>query len=254
MGVWLERADGIAWIHLDKPEVLNALTPQDFAVLCDLIDEVADTASDRALVLIGAGKAFCAGADLSDIGGDEHVLSVMRRVHSAARSLHRLGKPSVAAVHGVAAGAGANLALEADLVVASSTASFIQVFVQRGLSPDFGGTWLLPRLAGLQAAKKMMMLGDRVDANTALHLGLVSEVVPDSELHQHVASLAARLAAGPPIALAQTKQLLAIALTNSFDDQLDAEAAAAAINVATEDCSEGLSAFLERRQPVFRGR
>ncbi|MCV7231751.1 enoyl-CoA hydratase/isomerase family protein [Mycobacterium branderi] len=254
MAVWLDRNDRVAWVHLDKPETLNALAPDDFAHLAELFDEIARTPSDRAMVIVGEGKAFCAGANLSEVNRDEHVLHLMRRIHAAAANLHKMSKPSIAAVHGVAAGAGANLALGCDLVVATRTASFCQVFVKRGLSPDFGGTWLLPRLVGMQMAKQLAMLGDTVDAETALRIGLVCAVVADDELHSYTDALARRLADGPPIALAQTKQLFGRAATNSFDEQLDAEAAAVAINVATEDCAEGITAFLERRSPVFRGR
>lgn len=254
MGVELDRSDGVAWVRLAKPRVLNALTPDEFEHLAELISEVAGTSTDRALVIAGSGGAFCAGADLSQIGDDAHVLEVMRRIHCAARQLHALSKPTLAAVDGVAAGAGANLALGCDFVVASTTASFRQVFVKRGLSPDFGGTWLLPRLVGMQTAKRLMMLGDAVDADTALRIGLVGEVVEPEDLDARVQELARRLAAGPPVALGRIKHLMAITTSNSFDDQLDAEAVAAAVNVATADFAEGLAAFVKRREPVFRGK
>lgn len=254
MAVWLDRADRVVWVHLDKPAALNALTPDDFAHLAELFDEIARTPSDRAVVIVGEGEAFCAGADLSRVEGEVDVPSMMRRIHAAASNLHKMSKPSIAAVHGVAAGAGANLALGCDLLVATRAASFSQIFVKRGLSPDFGGTWLLPRLVGMQTAKRLAMLGDTVDAETALRIGMVCEVVADDELNSCAESLAHRLADGPPIALAQTKQLFSLATTNSFDEQLRAEAAAVAINIATADCAEGIAAFLERRDPVFRGR
>jgi enoyl-CoA hydratase/carnithine racemase len=253
MPIAVECNDRVAWIYLDNPATLNALTPDDFGDLADALEEVATSPSCRALVITGKGAAFCAGADLSAAADNEHVLAVMRRIHAAARNLHRLAKPSVAAVNGVAAGAGANLALGCDLVVASANASFVQVFVRRGLSPDFGGTWLLPRLVGVQTAKRLMMLGDKVDAPTALDIGLISQVVPEPELRQCAKTLANRLADGPPIALAQIKRLVSIAASNSFEEQLDAEAAAVAVNVATKDVAEGFAAFMERRTPVFRG-
>jgi enoyl-CoA hydratase/carnithine racemase len=254
MAIELDRVDGVAWVRLAKPQVLNALTPDEFEHLAELITEVAGTSTDRALVIAGSGGAFCAGADLSQLNDDSHVIEVMRRIHRAARQLHELSKPALAAVDGVAAGAGANLALGCDFVLASTAASFRQIFVKRGLAPDFGGTWLLPRLVGMQTAKRLMMLGDAVDADTALRIGLVGEVLKPEDLDERVQELARRLAAGPPVALGRIKHLLAIATSNGFDDQLDAEAAAAAVNVATADFAEGLAAFAERRAPVFRGR
>lgn len=253
MTIRLQRDGDVAWLHLDKPAKLNALTPDDFERLADLL-EGAGAGDARAVVITGTGRAFCAGADLSDVRAEEHVLSVMRRIHRAARVLHHLPVPTVAAVNGAAAGAGANLAFGCDLVVAARSAKFVEIFIKRGLSPDFGGSWLLPRLVGMQTAKRLLLLGDSVPAETALTLGLVSEVVDDDELVPAAGALARLLADGPPIALAQTRQLLSRSLSSDFDSQLDAEAAAVGINAETEDSGEGIAAFLERRPPVFRGR
>lgn len=254
MTVRLERTDGVAWVYLDAPATRNALRPEDFTRLAELIEEVGRTPADRALVITGEGVGFCAGADLSDVRDDVSPLALMGQINQAARALYRLPTPSIAAVNGAAAGAGANLAFGCDLVLAAQSASFTEIFVRRGLSLDFGGSWLLPRLVGMQAAKRLAMLGDRIDAAQARALGLVSEVVADEQLRAAAAKLARRLADGPPIALAQTKQLLNQSLSTDFDTQLDAEAAAAAVNTVTADCREGIAAFLERRDPVFQGR
>ena len=254
MSVAVSREDGVVLVTLDRPARRNALTVEGFAELGRVLAEIAANPTDRAVVVTGAGGAFCGGADLSEGVPDEAVLRVMDRVNVAARALHRLPQPCVAAVDGPAVGAGMSIALGCDIVLASQRATFSQVFVKRGLSPDFGSSWLLPRLVGLHTAKRLAFLGDTIDAAQALSLGIVAEVTEPSALLPAATALARRLAGGPPIALAQTKRLLNAAFTSSFDEALDAEAAASAVNTATEDVAEAFAAFAEKRSAVFRGR
>ena len=178
----------------------------------------------------------------------------MRRVNDACIALQRLPQPTIAKVRGVAVGAGCNLALGCDLVVASATARFSEIFARRGLSLDFGGSWLLPRRIGMHRAKELALLAEIVSAGDALEMGLVNRVLPDSEVDSFVDSWALKLAAGPPIALAQTKRLLNNALNVTLEEALDDEAAAQTINFATSDTAEAMRAFIEKREPKFIGR
>lgn len=254
MTITVERDAGLVQLTIDRPARRNALTLEGFAELGQVLREVAHTATDRAVLITGAGTAFCAGADLSAGLPEESVLGMMARINEVARALHRLPQPCVAAVNGPAFGAGMSLALAADLVVASEDATFCQVFVERGLSPDFGSSWLLPRLVGLATAKRLALLGDPITAAQARELGLVVEVTAPDSLLTEATALARRLADGPPIAMAQTKRLLNQAFSTSFDDALDAEAAASAVNTGTEDVAEAFRALAEKRPAVFRGR
>jgi len=255
MSIKFESADGVARITLAAPERRNALTPGEFAELRDILAAVGADPADRVVVLTGEGSAFCAGAFLpADDGPKEPPIALMRQINETARTLHRLPKPCVAAVNGHAVGAGMSLALGCDLVIASTAAKFSQIFVKRGLSPDFGSSWLLPRIVGLQMAKKLALLGDTIDADEAARIGIVSEVVAPEELADAATRLARRLADGPPIALALTKELLNQSFTTGFDDALGREAAVAATNMAAEDAGEALAAFKEKRGPVFKGR
>lgn len=254
MTITVVRDAGLVRLTIDRPERRNALTMEGFAELGRVLAEVARTPADRAVLITGAGTAFCSGADLSRGVPDEPVTRLMARINDVARTLHRLPQPCVAAVNGPAYGAGMSLALGCDIVVASEAATFSQVFVKRGLSPDFGSSWLLPRLVGLHTAKRLALLGDPITAAQARELGLVAEVTPTDALLEAATAVARRLADGPPIALAQTKRLLNQAFSVSFDDALDAEAAASAVNTATEDVAEAFRALAEKRPAVFRGR
>jgi enoyl-CoA hydratase/carnithine racemase len=254
MSIKFESADGIARVTLAAPERRNALTPGEFAELRGILSSVASDQASRVVVLTGEGTAFCAGAFLP-LGGPQDSPSVLlREINEAARALHRLPQPCVAAVNGHAVGAGMSLALGCDLVIASTAATFSQVFVKRGLSPDFGSSWLLPRIVGLHTAKKLALLGDTIDAAEAERLGIVTEVVAPDELADAATRLARRLADGPPIAMAYTKSLLNESFASGFDAMLDREAAVAAANMAAEDAGEALAAFREKRAPVFKGR
>jgi 2-(1,2-epoxy-1,2-dihydrophenyl)acetyl-CoA isomerase len=254
MSLKFDSAEGIARITLAAPERRNALTPDEFAELNEILTTIAADPAERVVVLTGEGTAFCAGAFLPLGGPADPPIVLMRQIHETARALHRMPQPWGGAGNGHAVGAGMSLALGCDLVVASATASFSQVFVKRGLSPDFGSSWLLPRIVGLHTAKKLALLGDTISAGEAARLGIVSEVVPPDELAAAVTQLARRLAVGPPIAMALTKELLNQSFTTSFDEALGREAAVAASNMAAQDTAEALAAFNEKRTPVFKGR
>ena len=250
----LDRADGVATITLDRPAKKNAINDVMWQELLHALDEVAATDADRVLVVTGAGGAFCSGADLSDVRGERHQLPKMREIADVALRLHRLAKPTIAKVGGIAAGAGCNLALGCDLVVASEDARFSEIFAKRGLSIDFGGSYLLPRLVGMHRAKELAFFADIVSAPEALAMGLVNRVVPAAELDAFVDDWAARLAAGPPLALSMTKKLLNEGLGMSLDQALENEGMAQTVNFGTADTAEAMQAFLEKRDPRFEGR
>ncbi|MEV6538586.1 enoyl-CoA hydratase-related protein [Streptomyces sp. NPDC051665] len=250
----------VAYITLNRPEALNAITPAQRDRLITLLGEASADPSVRAVVLTGTGRGFCAGADLRGGGssGERIAGDVARTIRQGAQRLIAAvldcEKPVIAAVNGTAAGLGAHLALACDLVLAAESAKFIEVFVRRGLVPDGGGAYLLPRLIGPQRAKELMFFGDMVTAADAERLGLVNRVVPDEELEKTARDWAERLATGPTRALALTKQLVNASLDSDRTTAFAAEAAAQEINMTTEDAREGVASFVERRSPEYRGR
>jgi 2-(1,2-epoxy-1,2-dihydrophenyl)acetyl-CoA isomerase len=248
-------------ITLNRPEALNAITPDQRERIIRLLDEASADPTVRAVVITGTGRGFCAGADLRGTGGPagERVAGdVARTIRLGAQRLVAAvldcEKPVLAAVNGTAAGLGAHLALACDLVLAAESARFIEVFVRRGLVPDGGGAYLLPRLVGPQRAKELMFFGDALTAADAERLGLVNRVVPDADLEKTAREWAARLAAGPTRALALTKQLVNASLDTDRTAAFAAEAAAQEINMTTADAQEGVRSFVERRSPEYRGR
>ena len=252
MTIKFDSADGIARVTLAAPERRNALTPDEFGELRAVLASIASDSAERAVVLTGEGTAFCAGAFLPPADPQDPPFAAMRQINETARALHRMPQPCVAAVNGHAVGAGMSIALGCDLVIASTAATFSQVFVKRGLSPDFGSSWLLPRIVGLHMAKKLALLGDTIGADDAMRLGIVTEVVAPEELAEAATRLARRLADGPPIAMSLTKSLLNQSSAAGFDEMLDREAVAT--NMAADDAGEALAAFREKRSPVFKGR
>jgi 2-(1,2-epoxy-1,2-dihydrophenyl)acetyl-CoA isomerase len=246
--------DGVRTVTLVKPERRNAIDPEMFADLSAAFRDADADPEVRVVVITGAGGDFSSGADLLGLGtGARHPLTMMETVNRAASALHRLRMPTIAKVDGVAVGAGLNLALGCDLVIASDRARFSEIFPKRGLSVDFGGSWILPRRIGLHRAKELCLLGDLLDAVQAAEFGLVNRVVAVDELDEVVDALAARLAAGPPVALAQTKRLLDESASMSFDEALDREAQAQTINLMGADVAEAFRAFAEKRDPTFTG-
>lgn len=250
----------VSYITLNRPEVLNALTPGQRDLLVELLDRASADPDVRAVVLTGTGRGFCAGADLRGASG-----AGARVAGDVARTL-RLGaqrliaavldceKPVIAAVNGTAAGLGAHLAFACDLVLAAESAKFIEVFARRGLVPDGGGAYLLPRLIGPRRAKELMFFGEALTAREAERLGLVNRVLEDEELTKTAREWAERLATGPTRALALTKQLVNASLDTDRAGAFAAEAAAQEINMTTEDAQEGVASFVERRSPEYRGR
>ncbi|MFC8512859.1 enoyl-CoA hydratase/isomerase family protein [Streptomyces sp. NPDC057257] len=257
----LHRVDAqVMHLTLNRPESLNAITPDQRELLIRLLGDASADPEVRAVVLTGAGRGFCAGADLRGASGSgERVAGdVARMLRLGAQRLTAAvldcEKPVIAAVNGTAAGLGAHLALACDLVLAAESARFIEVFARRALVPDGGGAYLLPRLIGPQRAKELMFFGDALSATDAERLGLVNRVVPDEELAKTAHEWAARLASGPTRALALTKQLVNASLDTDRATAFAAEAAAQEINMTTTDAQEGVRSFVERRSAEFKGR
>ena len=252
-------AGSVSYITLNRPDALNALTPGGRDRIVELLAEASAAQQIRAVVLTGTGRGFCSGADLRGASGGELIPGDVARVLrlGAQRLIAAVldcEKPVIAAVNGTAAGLGAHLALACDLVLAAESARFIEVFVRRGLVPDGGGAYLLPRLIGPHRAKELMFFGDALSAAEAERLGLVNRVVPDADLDKTAREWAARLAAGPTRALALTKQLVNTSLDTDRATAFAAEAAAQEINMTTEDAQEGVRSFVERRSPEYKGR
>ncbi|MFI1205081.1 enoyl-CoA hydratase/isomerase family protein [Streptomyces sp. NPDC020883] len=252
--------NGVTQLTLNRPDALNALTPEMRERLVGLLADASADPGVRAVVLTATGKGFCAGADLrgAPAAGDRVAGDVARLIRNGAQrfiaAVLDCEKPVIAAVNGTAAGIGAHLAFACDLVLAAESARFIEVFVRRGLVPDGGGGYLLPRLVGPQRAKELMFFGDAVPAADAARLGLVNRVVPDGELARTAREWAERLAAGPTRALALTKALVNASLDADRGAAFAAEATAQEVNMATADAREGVASFVERRRPTFRGR
>jgi enoyl-CoA hydratase/carnithine racemase len=245
---------GVVAVTMNRPEKKNAIDYLMFQELLEVFGELSDSSTDRVLVLTGAEGNFSAGADLGPGAPDRHQLDLMRFYGSVGLALHQVPQPTIAKVRGFAVGAGLNLALGCDLIVASPTARLSEIFARRGLSLDVGGSWLLPRLVGMHRAKELALLADIVSADEAERIGLVNRVIPDAELDAFVDDWAGRLAAGPPLALQLSKRLLNHAFTGGLAEALDAEGMAQAVNTGTEDTKEALRAFFHKRTPKFSGR
>jgi enoyl-CoA hydratase/carnithine racemase len=256
----IARSEGIVTITLNRPERKNAINGQMWLDLAATFAEIHDSPDDRCVVLTGAGGAFCSGADLGGggTGGGsarpKHQLAAMRDVNAVCVALHNLPQPVIAKVTGVAAGAGANMAFGCDLIVATPESRFSEIFARRGLSIDFGGSWLLPRLVGLHRAKELALLADIISAADAEQMGLVNRIVAADEIDAFVGDWARRLADGPPIALAQTKSMLNASFESSLEQALAAEGMAQTVNFSTRDTAEAMKAFAEKRTPTFEGR
>ncbi|HAM03090.1 MAG TPA: enoyl-CoA hydratase [Acidimicrobiaceae bacterium] len=259
--------DRVAWITLNRPEVRNAITPDQRERVIALLEEASADLAVGAVVLGATGEGFCTGADLragrraappKPEGAPDRIMGdAARMIRRGAQRLIAAvldcEKPVVAAVNGTAAGIGAHLAFACDLVVAAEEARFIEVFVRRGISPDGGGAYLLPRLVGVQKAKELIFFGDDLPASEAERIGLVSKVVPRAELEETAGGLARRLAAGPTKAIGMAKWLLNRSLDSDRVTAFDEEAWAQELVVGTADSQEGIASFVERRDPRFRG-
>jgi 2-(1,2-epoxy-1,2-dihydrophenyl)acetyl-CoA isomerase len=253
--VLVTRDGGIATLTLNRPARKNAISDECWPLLTAALENLAVDSEVRAVVVTGAGGDFCAGADVSSSRVQEHPNTRLRKIANVAIALNELPKPVIAKVSGVAVGAGWNLALACDFVVASENARFSQIFARRGLSVDFGGSWLLPRIVGLQQAKRLVLLADMIGAEEALRLGLVTWVKPAAELDEFVTALAQRIAAMPPVALAQSKALLNQGSNQTLREAIESEFRVQAINYATEDSSAAIRAFLDKTEiPAYTGR
>ena len=254
--ILFEIKNAVAYITLNRPEKFNSFNREMALLLQAKLDEAASLHQVRAVYITGAGKAFCAGQDISELVGDdkleikqilsEHYNPIVKRIRN-------MPKPVVAAVNGVAAGAGANIALCCDMVVATASASFIQAFSKIGLIPDSGGTFTLPRLIGWQKASALMMTGDKVAAADAEKMGMIYKVFTDETFEVESKKIAETLAQMPTKGLAYTKHALNQSFVNSWEEQLALEDEYQQKAAATADYTEGINSFLEKRNPVFKG-
>lgn len=250
-------SSGVATLTLNRPEVFNSFNREMALLLQNHIDDAAQDDDVRCIMLTGAGKAFSAGQDLQEVvasDGPSMQAILQEHYNPIIRQIRYTNKPVIAAVNGVAAGAGANIALSCDIVIASESASFIQAFSKIGLIPDSGGTFFLPRLIGFQKASSLMMTGDKLAAPEAERLGLLYKVFADDVFAAEAQALALRMAAMPTYGLALTKQALNHSMTNNLETQLEWEDSLQTLAGQSHDYKEGVQAFLEKRKPTFKGR
>ncbi len=253
----LKIENNVAWISLNRPDVFNSFNREMALSLQEVLDNCAQDSHVRAIVITGTGKAFCAGQDLKEVTDpelnpgfrkilEEHYNPIIQKIRT-------IEKPIIGAINGVAAGAGANIALACDIVVASENASFIQAFSKIGLIPDSAGTFFLPRLIGFQKASALMMLGDKVSAEEALKIGMIYKILPNAFFADEVMGIAQLLAQMPTKALGLTKRLLNQSMTNNLEQQLALESDLQIEASSSNDYKEGVTAFVEKRKPEFKG-
>ena len=255
--ILFEKIDAVGKITLNRPEKYNSFVREMALALQDALEKCEADDSIRCILITAVGKAFCAGQDLKeaiDPNRPEIEQIVREHYNPIIRKIREVEKPVIAGVNGVAAGAGANLALACDIVVASQSANFIQAFSKIGLIPDSGGTYFLPRLIGLPKATAIMMTGEPVSAEKAEKWGMIYAVYEDAEFESKSLELAQTISQMPTKGLGYTKKLLNHSLNNSLEDQLDLEAEIQALSAKSEDHQEGIQAFLEKRSPVFTGK
>ena len=249
-----EKKDHVATITLNQPQVLNALVQAEFDELADVTKKIAQDDDIRVVVLTGAGKAFCAGGDISRFkegftleSGYEYV----DKLHPWCLDWANLSKPTIAAVNGAAVGAGMSIMLMCDISIASSKAKFGSAFINMGLVPDLGAAYYLPRVVGIQKAKEMLFTGHNIDSAEALSIGLVNRVVEHENFMEEVYALAFQLAQGPSFALQNTKKLVNMGMDMDYRGLLEAESFVQALNLSSGDSKEAVDAFLNKRKPVF---
>lgn len=256
--ILLQIDNGVATITLNRPQVFNSFHREMAFAMQDALDKCAANDEVRAVLIIGEGKAFCAGQDIQEITNpdlnpgfkailDDHYNPIVLKIRN-------LEKPVVAAVNGVAAGAGANIALCCDVVIATESAAFIQAFSKIGLIPDSAGTFFLPRLIGFGKASAAMMLADKITATEADQMGMIYKVVKDDEFHAFAKAISKKLAGLPTVALANTKKALNQSYYNTVEQQLVLESKLQIESASTQDYAEGVASFMEKRKPVFKGK
>ena len=254
--ILLNLHDNVAVLQLNRPEKFNSFNQAMALGMISHLKELKENPEVRAILITGVGKAFCAGQDLQeaiDDNGMDISYIVSNHFNPLVKLIREIEKPIVCAVNGVAAGAGANIALACDITVATESASFIQAFSKIGLIPDSGGTYFLPRLIGSQRATALMMLGDKVSAKDAQEIGLIYKFFPDDSFQAEAMKIATKLSKMPTKALGYTKRALSYSFSNDLDTQLAIEEQLQTTAADTADYSEGVSAFLEKRKPVFKG-
>lgn len=257
MGIITSISNGVCELKLNRPDVFNSFNKAMALELQNALDNCATDDYIRAIVITGEGKAFCAGQDLAeatDPNGPELKSIVKDHYNPIISKIRTLEKPVIAAVNGVAAGAGANIALACDIVIAKKSASFIQAFSKIGLIPDSGGTFFLPRIIGMQKAMALMMTGDKVGAEEAEEMGMIYKAVSDDDFESEVNKFSAKVALMPTRGLGLTKLAMNQSLTNSLDEQLAVEGRLQTEAGSTQDFKEGCTAFLEKRRPNFIGK
>lgn len=253
-----EIKNGVATLTLNRPEVFNSFNREMALLFQDELDACENNTKVRAIVITGAGKAFCAGQDLKEVTTpdlnpgfrkilEEHYNPIISRIR-------KIEKPIIAAVNGVAAGAGANIALACDIVIAHEKVSFIQAFSKIGLVPDSGGTFFLPRLIGFQKASALMLLGDKVSAEEAEKMGMIYKMTSIEDFEEEIQKTSSTLAQMPTKALGMTKRLLNQSMTNTLDEQLFMEGKLQIEAAESEDYAEGVAAFVNKRKPIFKGK
>ncbi len=255
--VRLKTESGVARITLNRPEVFNSFNKEMALAFQQILDDCQADESVRCVVITGEGKAFCAGQDLQEVtdpNGPALTSIVRDHYNPIIECIRGLNKPVIAAVNGVAAGAGANIALCCDVVVARESAAFIQAFSKIGLIPDSGGTFFLPRLIGFQRASALIMLGDKVSAKDAETMGMIYKAIADADFDTEVDKLAVKLANMPTAGLAFTKKALNQSMHNNLSAQLSLEEQLQTKSGSTADYQEGVAAFLEKRKPDFKGK
>lgn len=250
-------ADGVAYISLNRPDKFNSFNREMALAFQKQLDEAEKDEAVRCIYVTGTGKGFCAGQDLSEAvapDGPELEKIVEEHYNPIISRLRNIEKPIIAAVNGVAAGAGANIALACDIVVATESAAFIQAFSKIGLIPDSAGTFFLPKLIGMQRATALMMLGDKVGAKEAVDMGMIYKSYTDESFEEETKAMAKKLATMPTKGIGLTKRLLNESLYNTFEEQLEREKIVQVEAGSTYDFQEGVNAFLEKRKPVFKGK
>ena len=252
--------EGLATLKLNRPDRLNSFNTEMHNEVKQAFKAIKTNSDVRCLLITGAGRGFCAGQDLSDraVSADSEVpdlsVSVEKNYNPLIRNITSLEMPVICAVNGVAAGAGANIALACDIVIAAKSASFIQSFNKLGLIPDSGGTWTLPRLIGQARALKLTLLGEKVSAEDALEMGMIAQVCEDEELMNVAETMGLQLAKGPTKGLGLIKRAIRASFTNSLEEQLALERDFMGIGGRSDDYREGVAAFMEKREPNYKGK